>query len=69
MAERGQGEDREETTARNYVASQSHLLLDINRTRNDLQTKEESAQKLFNYSVFKLACIFERVRLYMYDIV
>ena len=32
-------------------------------------TKEESAQKLFNYSVFKLACIFERVRLYMEDIV
>lgn len=49
----------------------SHLLLDINRTRyQDLFfNKEDSALKLFNYSVFKLACIFERVRLYMHDIV
>lgn len=47
------------------------MLLDINRTRIAEQTlsKEESAQQLFNYSVFKLACIFERVRLYMHDIV
>ena len=32
-------------------------------------TKEESAYKLFNYAVFKLAMIFERVRLYQQDIV
>jgi len=52
-------------------ASFCHILLDINRTRaNDVhQTREESAQKLFNFSVFKLACIFERFRLYMHDIV
>lgn len=59
------------SAAGRHAGSMSHLLLDINRTRQAdlLLTKEESAQKLFNYSVFKLACIFERVRLYMEDIV
>ena len=58
-------------TVRKDQQSMSHLLLDITRQRQQdlLLTKEESAHKLFNYSVFKLACIFERVRLYMHDIV
>ena len=47
----------------------SHTLLDINRTRDCHQSKQESAYKLFNFSVFKLACILERVRRYMHDIV
>ena len=48
----------------------SHTLLDINRTLMVNQTsKYDIAYKLFNYSVFKLACILERVRRYKYDIV
>lgn len=48
----------------------SHTLLDINRTLMVNQTsKYDIAYKLFTYSVFKLACILERVRRYKYDIV
>ena len=51
--------------------SRQHLLLDFSRNRQNYQnlSKEELAQKLFNLTVFKLACIFERVRLYSCDIV
>ena len=64
-------EFQERTNTMYNTHNMTHLLLDINRTRqqDQLLSKEESVLKLFNYSVFKLACIFERVRLYMYDIV
>ena len=48
----------------------NHTLLDMNRSQMmSNASKQDIVYKLINYSVFKLACMLERVRRYMYDIV
>ena len=51
--------------------STTQHLLSINRQRQQdiYETREEAAYKIFNYSIFKLAIIFERVRLYQDNII
>ena len=45
------------------VATQ--LLQQFKGRRNDIyESREEAAHKIFHYAIFKLAVIFERVRLY-----
>ena len=49
----------------------TQLLLSVNRNRQTdiYESREEAIYKIFNHSVFKLAVILERVRLYRENIV
>ena len=43
----------------------THLLQSFQGRKNDIYSSmEEAAYKIFNYSIFKIAVIYERVRLY-----